>query len=187
MAFYKVKHPVIAPISSEPDNAPPVYGTGMVIGKAIQVSLTPNMNEASLYGDDGLAEYSKEFSDLDVSINTTNLPDKAHEMMFGETVSEDGSISSTTADEAHYVGFGCVVGEVRNNVTRYGLLWLPKVKFSVGSETYDTKGDSITWNTPTIDGKGTADNSGQWRSLAFYETEALAISALDTKAGIKKT
>ena len=185
MANYKVKHPVIAPITDEPENKPAVYGTGMTVGKAIQISLTPNMNEASLYGDDGLAEYAKEFADMDVSLNTTNLPEKARGMIFGETINEEGkTITSTTTDEAPYVGFGFVSGEMVNGKYRYVMIWIPKVKFSASGETYDTKGDSITWGTHTIEGKGTADNSGVWREYKLFDTEAEAIKALDQKANI---
>lgn len=184
MAEFKAKRPVIAPITGEADGAAPTYGTGMSVGKLISVSLTVNTNEGSLYADDGLAEYLNEFKDIDVSLNISTIPAAAYEMIFGATVDEDGVIHSTTADQAPYMGFGFVKGEIVNNVQKYWMVWIPKVKFAPIGENCETKGDSISWKTPTLTGKGTAGNDGEWRTLTPFDTEAEAVSALYEKAGI---
>ncbi len=59
-----------------------------------------------------------------------------------------------------------------------------KVKFSLPSETDTTKGDNITFNTSSLEGKAIADKSGAWRTKTYYTTAAEAISALKTKFGI---
>lgn len=190
MANFKAKMPVIATITETAGQAP-TYSNGMAIGKLIQVSITPNINEGSLYGDDALAEYVKEFSNFDVSLNTTTLPAAARAKMFGETYTEAATnpaapakIVSKGSDFCPYVGFGFVVGEIINDVMQYACVWLHKVKFSLPAETYDTKGDSITFGTPTVEGKGTEDNIHEWRTITYYDTESDAIDALKAQAGI---
>jgi hypothetical protein len=69
-------------------------------------------------------------------------------------------------------------------VTKYWLVWLPKVKFAPPGGNYQTKGDNITWNTPSISGKGTSDHDGNWKIMEAFATENEAITALKTKAGI---
>lgn len=184
MAEFKAKVPVVVPITEETDGAAPTYGKGMAIGKLISVSLNVNTNEGSLYADDGLAEYLNEFKDLDVSLNTSTIPAAAYALIFGATVDESGSIHSTTADQAPYVGFGFVKGEIVNNVQKYWTVWIPKVKFAPIGEDCETKGDSISWKTPTLSGKGTAGNDGEWRTLIPYDTEKEAVAALYEKAGV---
>ena len=191
MAYFKAKIPVIATIA-ETDNAAPTYSAGMAIGKLIQIGITPNMNEGSLYGDDALAEYIREFSDYDVSLNVTTLPAAARAVMFGETYTEattgqnptPAKIVSKGSDSCPYVGFGFVTTETVNGAMKYAMVWLHKVKFSLPAETYDTKGDSITFGTPTVEGKGTEDNIHEWRTVTWHDTEAEAIAALKNKAGI---
>lgn len=188
MANFKAKMPVVA-TGTYTDGAAPTYADGLAIGKLINVGLTPNTNEGSLYGDDALAEYVREFSDLDVSLNVTTIPSAARPILFGETVTAAGegtqeTIVSGGGDSAHYVGFGFVMTEKNNDADEFYFIWIHKVKFALPSETYDTKGDSITFGTPTIEGKGTVDGQGNWRTIVKYDTEAAAIAALKTKAGI---
>ena len=42
-----------------------------------------------MYADDIKAEYDKEFKYADITLNTSTLPIKAHEIMFGHTTAED--------------------------------------------------------------------------------------------------
>ena len=185
MASFKSSYPVIAPITAEPASTAPTYGTGMKIGKMISTTLAINTNEASLYGDDALAEYVAEFKDLDITLNITTLPAAAYEMLFGSAEdSTSHAIESTTTDEAKYVGYGFIKGEMVDGVTTYYTVWIPKVKFAPIGEDAETRGDSINWKTPSLSGKGMPGNDGVWRVITPYTTEASAIAALKTKAGI---
>ena len=67
---------------------------------------------------------------------------------------------------------------------KYLMYFVHKVKFSLPSETHSTKGDSITFNTSSIEGKAIADKTGAWRTKTYYTTAAEAITALKTKVGI---
>ena len=82
MAQYKVAYPYVAAIKTEPEATEATYEKGLALGKMIDVEVTPNYNEASLYGDNALSEYVKEFKDLDVTLNTTSLPVEAFTALF---------------------------------------------------------------------------------------------------------
>lgn len=184
MAQYTATTPVFAPIQSEPAGAAPIYGPGVVLGKFIDAEINPSFKEGQLPGDNGLAEYVKRFNALDVTLNTTHLPAEAFSAMFGQTVGEDGSITANVHDKAPYGGFGFVKGDMVDGEDIYWMIWIPKIKFSPPNEKCSTSGDSITWNTPSIEGKGTADKAGDWRFGMKFATEAEAISALLAKANI---
>lgn len=182
MAQYKVAYPYVAAIKTEPEAAAATYEKGLELGKMIDVEVTPNFSESPLYGNNGLAEYAKEFKDLDVTLNTTTLPIEAFSMLFGQTVGkENKEIKANVNDIAKYVGFGFVKGEMVNNVTTYVAVWVPKVKFTPPAEKCTTKGDSITWNTPSITGKGMADNAGDWRYMEIFNTEKEALDYIKAK------
>lgn len=190
MATYMAKNPVIAPITAETDGAAPTYGTGMKIGDLISMQATVNNNEAPLYGDDALSEYIAEFRDLDVTLNVTSLPSAAYTTMFGSTVDTtgqnvvEGTIHSNVNDNAAYVGVGFVKTEMIHNTKTYWVVWFSKVKFAAIGEDVETKGENVTWKTPSLTGKGTKGGDGDWRVLTPYSTEAAAIAALNAKAGI---
>ena len=98
-----------------------------------------------------------------------------------KTEKENKEIKANVNDVAKYVGFGFVKGEMVNNITTYVAVWIPKVKFTPPAEKCTTKGDSITWNTPTITGKGMADNAGFWRYMEIFETEKEALDYIKAK------
>lgn len=191
MAQFKASLPVFAPIKSEADSAI-TYEGGAFIGKLVKTEIKPNKVEGSLYADDALAEYETEFKDADVTLETSTIPVDVFASMFGETKSEGtGSttpkpvvLTSKDSDSPNYGGYGFVSVEVVDGVKKYLMYFVHKVKFSLPSETHSTKGDNITFNTASIEGKAIADKSGAWRTKTYYDTADEAIAALKTKAGI---
>ena len=181
MAYYGLSNPFIAKLNV----AAGTYSDGFQCGKAVGSEITPNYNEGSLYGDNELAEYVKEFKDADVTLTVTELPIEAAKVMFGHTVSEpDNTITYGTADNANYVGYGFCIQEIKDGVVSYPAAWLPKVKFGDPTESFTTKGDSITFGTPQVSGKAAPDSSGNWKYKKSFTTEAEAVAWLKEKANI---
>lgn len=184
MAYYGLSNPVIAAL----DVAKGTYSGGFKCGKAVGSDITPNYKEGSLYGDDQLAEYVKEFKDADVTLTTTEMPLAAAKTMFGHTVDESKkSVTYNTADNANFVGYGFRMQEIKDGVITYPAVWMPKVKFGDSAETFTTKGESITFGTPQISGKAAADASGNWRYKQTFDTAEAADEWLDEKANITKS
>ena len=72
-----------------------------------------------------------------------------------------------------------------NGKKKYVAIWLHKVKFTEGQESYKTKGDNIEYQTPNISGQAITDASGEWRTRKICDTEQDARDWIDTMAGIK--
>ena len=67
--------------------------------------------------------------------------------------------------------------------------WLHKVQLAVNTDNASTKGQNITWQTPTADGTilaayPNADKKAYYRDRAVFDTEAEAYAWVDEKAGI---
>lgn len=191
MAQFKASLPVFAPIKTETDSTI-TYENGAFVGKMVKTEIKPNKVEGSLYADDALAEYETEFKDADITLETSTIPAEVFVSMFGETKTEGtGSttpkpvvLTSKAGDAPVYGGYGFISVEVVDGVRKYLMYFVHKVKFSLPSETHTTKGDSITFNTSSIEGKAVADKSGAWRTKSYYDTADAAIAALKTKVGI---
>lgn len=180
MAYFGLSTPVIAKLGNSG------YSDGFICGKATGTSITPNYNESSLYGDNSLAEYVKEFSFADVTASVTELPSAAVSVIFGHTTdSSSGEVNYNVNDNANYVGYGFFASEIRSGVTYYSACWLPKVKFAEGADSYTTKGENIEFSAPQLTGKAMADDSGNWKYIKqnLTTTEA-AIAWLKSKANI---
>lgn len=53
------------------------YDKPVSLGKAIGLNVNPSYAEGSVYGDDELAEYDKEFRYADVTLDTSTIPIEA--------------------------------------------------------------------------------------------------------------
>lgn len=185
MAYIGLAKPTIAVLDES--GATPAYSNGFTCGKAVGIDIDPQYAEGSLFGDNGTAEYDKEFKYANVTLNTTTLPIEAHKNMFGHTVSEDKKeIKDNSMDAPKYVGTGFYVPEKVNGVKKFVAMWMHKVKYAEGKESYKTKGDSIEYQTPSIGGQAVAMDDGSWRDRKIFDTEAEAQAWINEKAGISE-
>lgn len=177
MAYVGLRKPIIARLD-EGD----IYDDPFAFGKAIGLQVTPNYAEGSLYADDGQAEYDKEFTYAEVTLNTSTIPVIAHEKMFGHTVS-DQNVKFNTDDQNNNVGVGWISVEKVNGIRSFIGNFLHKVKFSEPSEDYATKGESIEYKTPSITGRASATDEGYWKETDVFETEEGARAWIYEKFG----
>lgn len=184
MAYIGLAKPTIAKRAEDG-----TYSEGFRCGKAIETGITPQYADGSLFGDNTKAEFDKEFKFADITLNTTSLPIKAHEIMFGHTVQETTkkSVVFKAGDESKEVGYGFYVTEKVDGKKTYVVSWLPKCKFAEGSDTYKTKGDTIEYQTPGITGQALPLDDGTWKEVEICATEKEAQEWLDQKAGITTT
>ena len=177
MAYVGLRKPIIAQLKSDG-----TYDDPFAFGKAIGLQVTPNYAEGSLYADDGQAEYDKEFSYAEVTLNTSTIPIVAHEKMFGHTVTEK-NVKFNGDDQNNDVGVGWISVEKVNGVRSFIGNFLDKVKFSEPSEDYATRGGSIEYKTPSITGRASAVDGGGWKETETFATEAEAKNWIYGKFG----
>ena len=138
----------VAPIT-EDSNGNETYGTPVQLAKAISAELSVELNEAILYADDGQAESVKEFKSGTLSLNIDDLGHANAALLLGAEVDENGVLISRGEDHPTYVAVGF---RARKANGKYRYFWLYRVQFAVPGTSLATKGDSITFSTPTIEG-----------------------------------
>lgn len=181
MAYYGLARPYIGKLHVENNT----YSDGFRCGKAVNTDITPNYKDGSLFGDNQLQEYAREFKDADVNLGVTELPLEAADTMFGHTVDQEKkSIIYKASDDSNYVGYGIYANEMVNGKKCYVGVFLPKVKFTEAAESYSTKGDAIEFKTPTLTGKVYALENGVWKERQIFETEEDVQKWLEGKVGI---
>ena len=180
MAYIGLRKPIIGKRTGAK-----TYGETFALGKAVSLQVTPNYAEGSLYADDGQAEYDKEFSYAEVTLGTSTIPTKAQQEMFGHTVEEDQkSVKLNADDENSYVGMAWISVEKVDGKRSFTGNFLYKVKFSEPSEDYTTKGESIEYKTPSITGRASVEDDGDWKEVQSFDTEAEAMEWINTKFGV---
>lgn len=179
MAYFGLSKPYIAKLGTSG------YTDGFQCGKAVKTTITPNTSEGRLFADNMQAEYVAEFQNATLSMGVDRLPVEAAKVMFGHTVTEDGQVTYKSGDASNYVGYGFIVCEILEGVKKYRACILPKVKFNEGEDSYETKGDSITFATPELSGQAMPNDDYEWKIISkAYDTEAEAEAWIKTELDI---
>ena len=165
---------------TEGSNGDESYGTPVQLAKAISAELSVELNEAILYADDGRAESVKEFKSGTLSLSIDDLKPNQVAALLGAEIDENGALVSRGEDEPQYVAIGF---RARKANGKYRYFWLYRVQFGIPGTSLATKGDSITFSTPTIEGtifqRNKVDGRGRhpWKVEYTEEEEGTAIAS----------
>jgi len=170
-----------APIT-EAANGNETYGAPLMLAKAISAELSIELAEATLYADDGAIEVVKEFQSGTLTLGVDGIGRAVAAALTGATVDSKGVLISTSED----VGLPVAVGfRAKKANGKYRYFWLYRVKFGIPPTNLETKSDSITFSTPSIEGtvlrRNKADSRGQhpWKA-EVNEDDAAVLPATIT-------
>lgn len=165
-AFVNIKNLHYAIMTTEDTpNAAPVYGevkTGAV-GKLIGAEVSAESNTATLYADGGVYEIANSMGDVNVNIETAELPLQVQADLLGHTFT-DGVMVANKADVAPYVA---IMFEFEKNNGKKRFVKLFKGKFTEPTESGRTKEEDVDFQTPSISGVfAPLKNDGNWKKVA---------------------
>lgn len=163
------------------DETAETYSGAKSLGKAIDCKVAIENYTAELYADDSLAESDYTFKKGTVTLTIDEDDDTVFAELLGHTVdTEGGAMVRKDTDVAPYVGLGRILTKVVKGEYKYKVEFLPKVKFSEPAQEEQTKGDSIEFKTPTIEGTVTKLADGTWSKSKTFATKDEAIEYLDS-------
>lgn len=125
------------------------YDTPVQLAKAITAELSVELAEAILYADDGASEIVKEFKSGTLSLGVDDIGSTAASDLTGAVIDTNNVLISSSEDGGLPVAVGF---RAKKSNGKYRYFWLYRVKFGIPATNLETKGDSITFSTPTIEG-----------------------------------
>lgn len=134
---------------TEGEDGSETYGSPVQLAKAMSAELSVELAEATLYADDGAAEIVKEFKNGTLSLGVDDVGASVASDLTGATIDANGVVVSTSEDGGDPVAVGF---RAKKSNGKYKYYWLYRVKFGIPATNLATKGDSITFSTPTIEG-----------------------------------
>ena len=143
------------------------YGTPLQLAKAMTAELSVELAEATLYADDGPAEIVKEFKTGTLALGIDDIGVAAAEDLTGAKLDDNHVVISASEDGGSPVAVGFRAKKANG---KYRYFWLYRVVFGIPATNLATKGDAITFSTPTIEGtvlrrnKIDANNKHPWKS-----------------------
>lgn len=155
------------------------YAGAQSPGKAISCSVQVNNNTAKLRADDEDAEVDSSFSGGTVSLGVDRDDLSTQSTLLGHTLS-DGVMTRNANDTAPYVGVGRIISLLRDGAKKYKTEILYKVKFGEPNQEDNTKQETVSFGTSTLEGQiGTLAN-GDWSDTKIHDTLSAAQTYIDT-------
>lgn len=170
-------------ILTEAEDGTPSYDGAHKPAKAISCQVSITNNEAKLFADDGLAESDTSFSNGTVTAGIDEDDDVTMANLLGHTISQDGEMIRSSNDVAPYVGWGRVIRKMVNGAQKFKVEFLYKVKFSEPSQDDNTKGENLTFATPTLSGIISTLANGDWSKTETFDNLNDAITYLESLLG----
>jgi phi13 family phage major tail protein len=134
---------------TEGTNGDETYGTPIALAKAMKADLSVELAEATLYADDSASTVVKEFKTGKLSLGIDDIGVTAAEDLTGATIDDNHVLISASEDGGSPVAIGFRAKKANG---KYRYFWLYRVIFGIPATNLQTKGDSITFSTPTIEG-----------------------------------
>ena len=134
---------------TEDEHGIETYGTPKVLAKAMTAELSVELIEAILYADDGASEVVKEFKNGALSLGIDDIGSLVAQDLTGCKIDSNNVVVSRSEDGGSPVAIGF---RAKKSNGKYRFFWLYRVIFSVPATSLATKGDSITFSSPTIEG-----------------------------------
>lgn len=156
----------------------PKYQAAKSFGALNKVTDNPNFNEGSLHGDDSLSLYEKAFKDGTVDAESVFLPVADAAAILGAAHDEEDGLSHGDDDVAPYIGYGFTSTHLGKNGRYYQVVFYPKLKASPVAETYDTRGNNITFATDKMSFHWESPACRKFKVIKDFATEAEATAYL---------
>lgn len=155
MAKVGLKYIVFAPITERPAKSRPVYGTGVVVGKAISADFEVSTSEGKLFADDILAEYQSQFQGGTLTLGVDDLSHEVQVAILGNKLVTEGGkkvLKKGAQNSPPHGGCGFIKTRVKNSKRTFIVRWILDIAFHEPNDSTETKGDTITFQTPKVEG-----------------------------------
>jgi phi13 family phage major tail protein len=166
---------------TEDQNGIETYGTPKVLAKAMTAELSIELIEAILYADDGASEVVKEFKSGALTLGIDDIGSLVAQDLTGCKIDSNNVVVSRSEDGGSPVAVGFRAKKANG---KYRYFWLYRVIFSVPATSLATKGDSITFSSPTIEGtvfrrnKLDSENKHPWKAEVTEGDHGVAASTI---------
>ena len=166
---------------TEDANGDETYSSPIKLAKAMTAELSVELAEATLFADDGASEIVKEFKSGTISLGIDDIGVTAAQDLTGAKIDNNHVVISTSNDSCEPVAIGF---RAKKSNGKYRYYWLYRVKFGIPGASLQTKGDSITFSTPTIEGtvmrRNKVDelNNHPWKSEVNEDDSSVSSSTI---------
>ena len=166
---------------TEDEDGNETYAVPVSLAKAMTAELSVELAEATLYADDGAAEIVKEFQSGTLSLGVDDIGAAVAEDLTGAKIDDNKVLISASEDGGAPVAVGFRAKKANG---KYRYFWLYRVKFGIPATNLTTKGESIEFSMPTIEGtvlrRNKVDSKGNhpWKAEVSEDDTGVAADTI---------
>lgn len=159
----------------------PTYSDGTLLAKAVEMSVElESADDNNDYADNEISESDTTFGGGTLTLTTDDLSQEGSALILGITPSAVTGLTPEVKELVYdddmvppYLGAGSIIKKIKNGMEKWRAVVLPKVKFSVPSDSATTQGETIEWQHPEITANIYRDDSAKhrWKREATFDTE----------------
>lgn len=171
MATIGLRDVYYAELLTDPASGTPTYDTSVRIVGAMSANVNPNTSTDTLFADDGPFDTATTMGDIELELNMADIPLETQAFLLGHTFAS-GLLIRRSSDSPPWVA---IAYKTLKSNGAYRYYWLAKGKFAIPEEAYETRGDSISFQTPTITGAFVKrDSDDEWQRTADEDDTGFA-------------
>ncbi len=168
MATIGLKDVYYAVILTDEEGGGTTYETPKKFSPAMNLTYTPTYNRANLRGDDRVVATASSKGATTVSVGLTDLTPDAKVDVLGMTIASDGGVLEGASDRPKDVAL-LYRAEKANGKYRYDVIY--KVQFNPSEESLETKQETPTFSTPTLNGEAIPRLSDGFEKKSYSEDD----------------
>jgi len=167
---------------TESEEGDETYGVPAILAKAIKADLSVELAEAILFADDGAAYVIKDFKSGKLTLGVDDIGVAAAADLTGSNTDDNGVMISASENIGQPVAVGF---RAQKPDGKYRYFWMYRVLFGIPATNLQTKGDSITFQTPSIEGtvmrRNKPDSLGKhpWKSEVTEGSPGVPAGVID--------
>lgn len=167
------------------------YAAPAKLAGAIEAKVAIDLNSATIYRDDALGYEDTSFKKGTITLGIDDDDDTIFATLLGKTLTTESftpsgateavsvkKITSSNSDVCIPVGFGYVTGKQIDSIRKYKVKFFKKVSFKQFETDSKTRGESLEFTTPSVEGTISTLADGTWKVEAIFDTEEVAIAYL---------
>ena len=189
MAKIGIKGLVYAPVTGGGVYTAVTYSTGVALDDyMIRADLNEERSDIKFYADDHQIDAENGVNGVSLSLELSNMTDDLEKALLGYKSGTGDELNVTDAD-APFVGLGFTRKERFKGAVTYHSFWIYKIQFSKDSDSAQTKGETIDFQTESLSGNAMGVTLSAGGDTIYYShirstVESTAVSWLKGKAGI---
>lgn len=150
MALIGLRNIVVAEIEKDDESGIKYKGEVRRLKGARLVSVSPEMADGALYGDDQLLESESSVTSLNASLELASLSLEDEAFLKGHEY-KNGLMLENKDDTAPDIALGFMAPKSKTGGGKFRMVWLTSGSAIATDEEVSTKEDSIEYQTPTLD------------------------------------